>query len=406
MVHIISGQINGLAQVKTHFLMINNELYRVFSKKGKMLYVARVIHDDEPETKKKIMKVFHADESGRHNGMNKTNNLATEAFYWHGMSVHIKAFLEQCPICRCRRGLDKKPSNYVARSDDVSDICLKIFMEPKSISGEVKANLGLTPDDYREVKGVAQEVKDLNYWLMKNPTIKEEWESMYERCSRGPKWYDYGENVNQEAKDSKWYYKDVETAHENNMIKTETGCLSNKDANSRQLIPDGRDSTTGDVSLTSEITGETVVVSVYLAPDTNQEKANDVEQLENERTIIVADKTVNVRNVEEIPWEINLDENDEMEEMKIVKSDSTDYTNVKSDGQIDATADGETDCIDKTKSLNKNDDLSMKTNFGEGNNVPVAKFEKRKLGSVSPYKTKYLTADKTDDSGGTSSSQR
>ena len=183
-----SGQIIGMAQVKTHYIMINDDLYRVFSKQGKMQNVARVIHDDQPGMKKKIMKVYHVDANGKHNGMNKTIGKLNETFHWHGMSQHIRIFLEYCPICRYRRG-SNKPSvvySHVARTNDISDICRKIANIPKDMKAEaVPDNLDLTAEDYQEVKQLAEEVKDLNAWLVKNPTIKEEWEYMYESNARG-----------------------------------------------------------------------------------------------------------------------------------------------------------------------------------------------------------------------------
>ena len=170
----------------------HDDLYRVFSKQGKMQNVAKVIHDDQPGMKKKIMKVYHVDANGKHNGMNKTIGKLNETFHWHGMSQHIRIFLEYCPICRYRRG-SNKPSvvySHVARTNDISDICRKIANIPKDMKAEaVPDNLDLTAEDYQEVKQLAEEVKDLNAWLIKNPTIKEEWEYMYESNSRGSPWH-------------------------------------------------------------------------------------------------------------------------------------------------------------------------------------------------------------------------
>ena len=175
--------------------MVNDELYRVFSKRGRMLNVAKVIHDDEPDVKKRIMKVCHVDETGKHNGMNRTLTIVNESFYWQSMSIHIKMFVDYCPVCRNRRGVSNKMSNrYVAESNDIEDICLKLSTEPKETWHEVEGSLGLTPEDYLTVRQLAGEVKDLNEWLFKNPTIKDEWEHMFERSFRGPKWYDYDED--------------------------------------------------------------------------------------------------------------------------------------------------------------------------------------------------------------------
>ena len=190
---VISGQIIGLSQVKTHYIMINDDLYRVFSKQGKMQNVAKVIHDDQPDLKRKIMKVYHVDESGKHIGMNKTISKLNETFHWFGMSQHIRIFLEYCPICRYRRFPNKLPamSSHVAGTDDISDICRKIANIPKDNAEAVPDNLDLTAKDYKEVHQMAEEVKDLNVWLKKNPTIKEEWEYMYQSNSRGAPGHKY-----------------------------------------------------------------------------------------------------------------------------------------------------------------------------------------------------------------------
>ena len=79
----------------------------------------------------------------------------------------------------------------MARTNDISDICRKIANIPKDVYQAVPDNLDLTPEDYQEVKQLAEEVKDLNAWLFKNPTIKEEWEYMYESNSRGSQWFNY-----------------------------------------------------------------------------------------------------------------------------------------------------------------------------------------------------------------------
>ena len=339
--------------------------------------MAKVIHDDEPELKKKIMKACHVDENGRHNGMNKTNTLATEAFYWHGISIHIKLFSEHCPVCRCRRGTARKPNCYVAETSNISDICSKLSGEPKSSYHEVKGNLGLTSADYQQVRELAQEVRDLNDWLFKNPTIKEEWEAMYERCSRGPKWYDYDKTGKLEVRDSKWYNKELEKLLVENTKRAVVSKFISKVLPSKQVASY---KTVAGVSVIPKVTDETIAkISIVIAPDKKQDSTLKVykEPASNEMTLASKNITVDNTKLDDIPWQVSLnhdDKDDESEEVIFenpAESFNTSKVNASKDNvSAEDDCDNE-ECNDNVKDLDNDDNEAVKTDSEDGNNKTI-----------------------------------
>lgn len=313
--------------------MVNDDLYRVFSKKGKMQNVAKVIHDDEPSLKRKIMKACHVEENGKHLGMNRTISHVNEAFYWQSMSMHIRIFLEYCPVCRNRRGSVKTTNNYVAETNNISDICLKISNSAKDTFQEVQDNLDLTSEDYGEVKKLAEEVKELNSWLAKNPTIKNEWEYMFQKCSRGQKTSDYDRHLDKETSTDHETLKEFVAVALGNTgnITVEKPDLAEDTAIVKEKLVEMEtvsskcDQKEADEEEEGQMSIEGVTESVGKTRETNNEKSVSeiVETLPGLTSV-----TEDISKVDELPWSVNLEDSadESVEETVNDWSDNQTYT--------------------------------------------------------------------------------
>lgn len=97
-----ANQKNGLKNPASQYAIIDDELYHEANKNGSK-GMRKVIHDDTPALKVKIMVENHMDEEGSHFGLNKTIRKISEQYYWAGLSVDVRRFMMHCQMCNSNR---------------------------------------------------------------------------------------------------------------------------------------------------------------------------------------------------------------------------------------------------------------------------------------------------------------
>ena len=63
----------------------------------------RIIIPNDIEIKKQILKEFHSVPYSAHPEVQRTLSRIRRVFYWKGMTVDIREFVESCPICQIEK---------------------------------------------------------------------------------------------------------------------------------------------------------------------------------------------------------------------------------------------------------------------------------------------------------------